>query len=50
MTVSQHKGERNSPEYLLYILDAVAAIKDLTSIEVAETTSNNAQRLFTRYE
>lgn len=46
MTVAQHKGERNSPEYIPFILQAVAKVKKLSTAEVAATTTLNAQRLF----
>ncbi len=46
MTVSQHKGERNSPEYLPYILDVVAMIKGSTPSNVAKITSKNTRKLF----
>lgn len=47
MTVSQHKGERNSPEYIPYICDALADIKKVTSKTIAQSTSENAQRVLT---
>ncbi|RBP49616.1 TatD family hydrolase [Arenicella xantha] len=46
MTVSAHQGERNSPEYLPFVLAAVAEIKNLSVEQVAEVTSQNAQRIF----
>ena len=46
MTVFQHKGERNSPEYLPFIQQALASIKGCTLEAVAETTSLNAKRIF----
>lgn len=42
MTVSQHKGQRNSPEYILYVMQAIAKIKKLSQREVSTITSNNA--------
>ena len=42
MTVCQHKGQRNSPEYIPYVLEAIANIKKLNQKEVAKITSNNA--------
>ena len=46
MVVSQHRGTRNSPEYLPYILDAVAKCLDSTREEVARVTTQNVQSLF----
>ena len=46
MTVQQHKGERNSPEYLPFVQSALADIKNTNAENVAETTSNNVRQLF----
>lgn len=46
MTVSQHRGQRNSPEYLPLVLEALAKTKELPIAQVAEATSSNATRLF----
>ena len=46
MTVFQHKGGRNSPEYIPYIVQALAQIKEISMEEVIRTSSNNAKRLF----
>lgn len=52
MSVSQQKGQRNSPEYLPYVQAALAEIKSeikITSLaDVAKTTSNNVARVFTQ--
>ena len=45
MTVYQHKGERNSPEYLPYCLHALAEVKSMPVQEVAEITTRNAKQL-----
>jgi TatD DNase family protein len=45
MTVSQHKGQRNSPEYLPYVQRALATIKGCSIDTIAETTSSNAKRI-----
>jgi len=45
MTVMQFKGQRNSPEYIPYILEAVSELKSMPSNEVAKITSNNANKL-----
>ena len=42
MTVEQHRGERNSPEYLPYCLKALADIRDMTLAQLAYQTSLNA--------
>ena len=46
MSVSQHRGTRNSPEYLPFILEAVAGLKNVSKSKVISITSNNAQRMF----
>ena len=46
MTVQQHKGERNSPEYLTYIQSALVEIKNIDSDEVDKITSANVRELF----
>jgi TatD DNase family protein len=45
MTVEQHRGERNSPEYLLYCLQALAEIKSMDPEAVAKITTINAQEV-----
>lgn len=46
MTVQQHKGERNSPEYLPYVLASLADIKNISTDEIANITSNSVRQLF----
>lgn len=46
MTVSQHRGARNSPAYLGYVLAAVAQLKKQPEHLVAEQTSMNVRSLF----
>ena len=41
MTVVQHKGERNSPEYIPLIAEAVAEIKGVSVEHVAAATTEN---------
>lgn len=41
MTVSQHRGGRNSPEYLPYVLDALAALRGESREDIAEATTRN---------
>lgn len=45
MTVCQHKGQRNSPEYLPYVQQALASIKGCSLEAIAETTSLNASQV-----
>ena len=42
MTVEQHRGERNSPEYLPYCLRSLAEIRSMSVQQVAQQTSLNA--------
>ncbi|ADC62417.1 TatD family hydrolase [Allochromatium vinosum] len=42
MTVASHQGERNSPEYLPEVLEALARLRDLEPSEVAARTTANA--------
>ena len=46
MTVAQHKGERNSPEFVTYVLNEVANIKQVSTTEVAQSTNENVRRVF----
>ena len=41
LTVEPHRGTRNSPEYLGFVLEAVAEIKNLDPKEVADITTQN---------
>jgi len=43
MPVFQHKGERNSPHYLHYILAALAQLRNESTDVIATQTSNNAR-------
>ncbi|KPK12420.1 MAG: DNAase [Acidithiobacillales bacterium SG8_45] len=42
LTVSQHRGERNSPEYLPFCLQALAEVRAMDPAEVAKQTTENA--------
>ena len=42
MTVKQHRGERNSPEYLLHCLCSLAEVRDMSLQQVAQQTTFNA--------
>ena len=46
MTVAQHHGERNSPEYLPYCLAALAAVRDEAAAVIAQQTTRNAREVF----
>lgn len=41
-----HRGKRNEPSYLRYLVDTIAAIKGLSAEQVERTTTENAARLF----
>ena len=43
LTVAQHHGTRNSPEYLPYCLDALAEVREQSPEEVARQTTANAR-------
>jgi TatD DNase family protein len=42
LTVAQHRGQRNSPEYLPYCLTALARVRELDPMVVAAQTTANA--------
>ena len=46
LTPHPHRGKRNEPSYLPYIIDKIAEIKGITCDEVIQITSSNAQQLF----
>jgi len=46
MVVLKHKGERNSPEYIIDSLSALAEIRNQHVDEIAQVTTNNAEELF----
>lgn len=41
MTVSQHRGGRNSPEYVPYVLEALASLRTESAGEIAAATTRN---------
>ena len=45
MTVAQHQGERNSPEYLPHCLAALAAVRQQDPEEVARLTTSNVREV-----
>jgi len=46
MTPVPHRGKRNDPSYLHYILKAVAEIHTIDESELAQITTQNAENLF----
>jgi len=50
MTVFKYKGERNSPEYILESLEALATIRQQSIDEIASITTNNAKHVFGQLE
>ena len=45
MTVSQHRGARNSPQYIPFIAQALADIKSISAERVAKVTSANLEAM-----
>lgn len=46
LTPVPHRGERNESAYVRYVCNTVAELKGVTPEEVAATTTENAERLF----
>ena len=46
MTVASHRGERNSPAYIIESLSALASLKGLSEERVAEITTENSLGVF----
>jgi len=46
LTPVPHRGKRNEPAYVRYVLEKVAEIKGLSPDKMADVTYNNALRLF----
>jgi len=46
MAVAQHAGERNSPEYLVHCLQALAEVRDTAPEDIAAQTTANARTVF----
>lgn len=46
MVVAQHAGERNSPEYLMHSLQALAEVRSSDPDAIAQQTTLNAKRVF----
>ena len=45
-----NRGKRNSSLYLPFVAEKIAEIKGISSDEVISITSENAKRLFKKYE
>lgn len=48
MAPEPHRGKRNESSYLPYVVEAIAALKEITATEVEAATWENALRLFSR--
>ncbi len=46
MTPAPHRGKRNEPSYLKFIVDKIADLKKITPEEVKKVTTENAIKLF----
>ncbi|MEW5323387.1 TatD family hydrolase [Geobacillus thermoleovorans] len=46
LTPHPFRGKRNEPSYVKYVAEAIAQIKNISFAEVAETTAENAKKLF----
>jgi TatD DNase family protein len=46
LTPVPFRGKRNESSYLKYIVEKIAAIKNITAEEVADKTSKNAEKIF----
>ncbi len=46
LTPVPHRGERNEPAYLTYIAQQIAELRDVSTREISQATTENARRLF----
>ncbi len=46
MTPEPHRGQRNDPSHIQYILEAIAAIYGMDKFDLAQQTTLNAEKLF----
>ncbi|NWG15958.1 MAG: TatD family hydrolase [Chloroflexi bacterium] len=46
LTPTPHRGQRNEPAYIPYIIERLAALHQVTVEQMAQTTTENAARLF----
>ncbi|MDZ4770645.1 MAG: TatD family hydrolase [Chloroflexota bacterium] len=47
LTPMPHRGERNEPAYIPYIVERLASLHSISAVEMARITTENAERLFT---
>ena len=50
LTPVPHRGKRNEPAYVVYVAEQIAAIKGSTLEVLAQTTTDNAKKLFAARE
>lgn len=43
-----HRGKRNEPAYLRYVIEKIAEIKEISAVKIAESTENNAEEVFAK--
>lgn len=46
LTPEPHRGKRNEPAYVKYVLEKVAAVRSIPPSEIRKATNNNAAKLF----
>ncbi len=46
LTPVPFRGKRNEPSFLTYVVDAIAAVKNCSSVEVIQVSTDNALKLF----
>lgn len=49
MTPVPFRGQANEPNYINYVVDKIASVKNLAREEIIEITSRNTKRLFSKY-
>lgn len=50
LSPNPYRGKRNEPAYVQYVAEEVARVKELTTQEIVDITTENAKRLFPRLE
>ena len=46
LTPEPYRGKRNHPEYVKFVVEKIAEIKEISFEEVLETTTNNAKKIY----
>jgi len=46
LTPHPHRGKRNEPSYTTLVADKMSELSEMSTIEIAQLSTNNAQRLF----